>query len=173
VGAPVTKDACYSKGIVRNYAFIRAAFQHRRAHLIPYLFVGKVAHEDIPVLYARVHEGVVKPPVHVPPLFRDLNGLSIWIAYSDFLTRLGGDAVTEYYAAMFKRGSGLGRRPPSSVLGEEVACGVPCRRSASLAHFHGHDPPPRRRPWSRRLRRATISLPRDEGGAHGREEGDR
>jgi len=42
-GAPFTKDACYCKGIVLNYAFIRSAIQHNRADLIPYLFVGKVA----------------------------------------------------------------------------------------------------------------------------------
>jgi hypothetical protein len=50
-GAPFTKDACYCKGIVLNYAFMRAAIQQDRAELIPFLFVGKVAHEDIPVLY--------------------------------------------------------------------------------------------------------------------------
>ena len=102
-GAPFTKDACYAKGIILNYAFIRAAFQQGKAHLIPFLFVGKVAHEDVPVLWARTADGVVKPPVHVPPLFRDLNGLAIWMAYSGFLSRLGTDAVTEYYAKMFSR----------------------------------------------------------------------
>ena len=49
-GAPFTKDACYCKGIVLNYAFIRSAIQHNRVDLIPYLFCGKVAHEDVPVL---------------------------------------------------------------------------------------------------------------------------
>ena len=64
-GAPFTKDACYCKGIVLNYAFIRSAIQHNRVDLIPFLFVGKVAHEDVPVLARRVNDGVVKPP-HVP-----------------------------------------------------------------------------------------------------------
>jgi uncharacterized protein (TIGR02421 family) len=103
-GAPFTKDACYAKGIILNYAFLRAALQQGKAHLIPFLFVGKVAHEDIPVLYARTADGVVKPPVHVPPLFRDLNGLAIWMAYSGFFSRLGTDAMTEYYSKMFSRG---------------------------------------------------------------------
>ena len=49
-GAPFTKDACYCKGVVLNYAFIWSAIQQNRADLIPYLFVGKVAHEDVPVL---------------------------------------------------------------------------------------------------------------------------
>lgn len=102
-GAPFTKDACYCKGIVLNYAFIRSAIQHNRVDLIPYLFVGKVAHEDVPVLARRVNDGVVKPPHYLPPMFRDLNGLAIWMAYSTFFTRLGGDAISDYYAKLFAR----------------------------------------------------------------------
>jgi uncharacterized protein (TIGR02421 family) len=99
-GAPFTKDACYCKGIVLNYAFIRSAIQHNRIDLIPYLFCGKVAHEDVPVLARRVNDGVVKPPQYLPPMFRDLNGLAIWMAYSTFFTRLGGDAISDYYAKL-------------------------------------------------------------------------
>jgi uncharacterized protein (TIGR02421 family) len=102
-GAPFTKDACYCKGIVLNYAFIRSAIQHNRVDLLPYLFVGKVAHEDVPVLARRVNDGVVKPPGILPPMFRDLNGLAIWMAYSTFFTRLGGDAISDYYAKLFAR----------------------------------------------------------------------
>lgn len=105
-GAPFTKDACYCKGIVLNYAFIRAAIQHNRTELIPFLFVGKVAHEDVPVLYARVADGVVRPPKFVPPMFRDMNGLAIWMAYSSFFSRLGSNAVTDYYGKLFRRGDG-------------------------------------------------------------------
>jgi uncharacterized protein (TIGR02421 family) len=99
-GAPFTKDACYCKGIVLNYAFMRAAIQQDRAQLIPFLFVGKVAHEDIPVLYAHVTDGVVKPPPFLPPIFDDMNGLAIWMCYSSFFSRLGGTAITEHYAKM-------------------------------------------------------------------------
>jgi uncharacterized protein (TIGR02421 family) len=102
-GAPFTKDACYCKGIVLNYAFIRSAIQHNRVDLIPFLFVGKVAHEDVPVLARRVNDGVVKPPHYLPPMFRDLNGLAIWMAYSTFFTKLGGDAISDYYAKLFAR----------------------------------------------------------------------
>ncbi len=102
-GAPFTKDACYCKGIVLNYAFIRSAIQHNRVDLIPFLFVGKVAHEDVPVLARRVADGVIKPPRYLPPMFRDLNGLAIWMAYSTFFTRLGGEAISDYYAKLFAR----------------------------------------------------------------------
>jgi uncharacterized protein (TIGR02421 family) len=99
-GAPFTKDACYCKGIVLNYSFMRAAIQLDKAYLIPFLFVGKVAHEDIPILYARVTDGIIKPPSYLPPLFEDMNGLAIWMCYSSFFSRLGGTAIGEYYARM-------------------------------------------------------------------------
>jgi uncharacterized protein (TIGR02421 family) len=102
-GAPFTKDACYCKGIVLNYAFIRSAIQHNRADLIPFLFVGKVAHEDVPVLAKRVTDGVVRPPRYVPTMFRDLNGLAIWMAYSTFFTHLGVETVSDYYGKLFAR----------------------------------------------------------------------
>jgi uncharacterized protein (TIGR02421 family) len=102
-GAPFTKDACYCKGVVLNYAFVRSAIQHDRIDLVPFLFVGKVAHEDVPVLARRVADGVVKPPRYLPPMFRDLNGLAIWMAYSTFFSQLGGEAIAEHYARLFER----------------------------------------------------------------------
>jgi len=102
-GAPFTKDAGYCKGVVLNYSFIRSAIQHNRADLIPFLFVGKVAHEDVPILARRVHDGVVKPPRYLPPIFRDLNGLAVWMAYSTFFGQLGDDAISDHYARVFAR----------------------------------------------------------------------
>ncbi|WP_437660227.1 flavohemoglobin expression-modulating QEGLA motif protein [Sorangium sp. So ce1182] len=101
-GAPFTKDACYCKGIVLNYAFMRAAIQHDRAMLIPFLFVGKVAHEDVPILHAHVTDGIVRPPPYLPPMFDDMNGLAIWICYSSFFSRLGGTALAEHYGRMLE-----------------------------------------------------------------------
>ena len=72
-----------------------------RADLIPFLVVGKVAHEDVPALARRVADGVVRPPRFLPPMFRDLNGLAIWMAYSSFFSRLSGDAILEHYGKLF------------------------------------------------------------------------
>lgn len=107
-GAPLdgrsafTKDITYTKGLVSNYHFIRTAIRAARPELVRFLFVGKVAHEDVPVLYARVADGVVKPPKYLPPLFSDLNGLAIWMAYSGFFARMGSQAIEEYYERMFQ-----------------------------------------------------------------------
>ena len=102
-GAPFTKDAGYCKGIVLNYSFIRSAIQHNRADLIPFLFVGKVAHEDVPVLARRVHDGVVKPPRYLPQILSDLNGLAVWMAYSTFFGQLEDVAISDHYAKLFAR----------------------------------------------------------------------
>jgi uncharacterized protein (TIGR02421 family) len=102
-GAPFTKDASYCKGIVLNYSFIRSAIQHNHVDLVPFLFVGKVAHEDVPILARRVHDGVVKAPYYLPPMFRDLNGIAVWMAYSTFFGKLGDDAISDHYAKLFAR----------------------------------------------------------------------
>ncbi len=102
-GGPFTKDACYCKGVVLNYAFMRSAIAAGRSDLIPLLFVGKVAHEDVPVLASRVADGVIRAPKHLPPMFRDLSGLGIWMAYSTFFTRLGGDELSAHYTKLFSR----------------------------------------------------------------------
>ncbi len=100
-GGPFTKDASYCKGIVLNYSFIRTAIQHNHVNLIPFLFVGKVAHEDVPILARRAHDGVVKPPHYLPQIFKDLNGLAVWMAYSTFFGKLGDDAISNHYAKLF------------------------------------------------------------------------
>ncbi len=102
-GAPFTKDACYCKGVVLNYAFIWSAIQQNRADLIPYLFVGKVAHEDVPVLARRAAEGVIREPRYLPPMFRDLNGLAMWMAYSTFFAQLDTTEIANYYGKLFAR----------------------------------------------------------------------
>jgi uncharacterized protein (TIGR02421 family) len=102
-GAPFTKDACYCKGIVLNYAFIQSAIHHGRDDLIPLLFLGKVAHEDVPTLAARIADGVVRPPKYLPALFRDLSGLAIWMAYSSFLTQLHAESTADYYGRLFSQ----------------------------------------------------------------------
>lgn len=102
-GSPFTKDIAYTKGLVTNYHFIRAANRACRPELIRYLFVGKVAHDDVPVLVARVADGVVRPPKYVPSMFQDLNGLSIWMAYSSLFSQMGVDEMFDHYEHMFRQ----------------------------------------------------------------------
>jgi uncharacterized protein (TIGR02421 family) len=101
-GYPFTKDIAYTRGLVTNYHFIRSAIRACRPELVRFLFVGKVAHEDVPVLYARVADGVIRPPRYLPPLFSDLNGLAIWMAYSGFFSQMGAQEMYDYYAQLFE-----------------------------------------------------------------------
>jgi len=41
------------------------------------------------------------PPL--TPMFRDLNGLAIWMAYSTFFAQLGDEAIADHYARLFAR----------------------------------------------------------------------
>lgn len=87
-GSPFTKDIAYLKGFVMIYNFMRTTIKEGRAELIPFLFAGKATLEDLPVLYDYHKEGVIALPKYLPPQIRDLNGLAIWMAFSNFLNRM-------------------------------------------------------------------------------------
>ena len=100
-GAPFTKDIVYMKGIVSNYNFLQSTIAAGRPELIRWLFVGKVALEDIPVLAERAHSGVVAPPKYVPRIFDDLNGIAIWLGISTFWGRLKSRAIHDHFERLF------------------------------------------------------------------------
>ncbi len=101
-GAPFTKDIVYMKGIVSNFNFFQSAIAIGRPEFIRWMFVGKVAIEDIPVLAQRAHEGIVRPPKFIPDLFEDLNGLAMWLAVTTFWGRLNNRAIMSHYEKMFQ-----------------------------------------------------------------------
>lgn len=95
-GSPFTKDIAYLKGFVMIYNFMRTTIKEGRAELIPFLFAGKATLEDLPVLHDYHQEGVITLPKYLPPQIRDLNGLAIWMAFSNFLNRMKlEDIMTE------------------------------------------------------------------------------
>lgn len=103
-GAPFTKDVSYVKGLVSNFNFLRSAITGGRPDLIRWLFAGKVALEDIPILAARAHEGVVAIPRYMPPMFRDLNGLAMWLGVSAFWAYVNNEKIQTYYNKLFQSG---------------------------------------------------------------------
>ncbi len=92
-GTPFTKDIAYLKGFVMTYNFMRASVKDGRADLIPFLFAGKVALEDIPVLFDYHQMGVIDLPKYLPPQIRDLNGLVMWMTFSHFLDNMKIDGL--------------------------------------------------------------------------------
>jgi uncharacterized protein (TIGR02421 family) len=102
-GAPFTKDIVYTFGIVSTLNFLTSAIAVGRADLIRWLYAGKVALEDLSTIAEHAHEGLVRPPRYVPPMFRDLNGLSIWMAISAFWGKLKNETVQEHFRSSLLR----------------------------------------------------------------------
>lgn len=98
---PFTKDLCYSKGFVLIYNYIRLAVSRGMVRRVPLLFCGKTNLADIKILGQLVDEGLVTPPRFLPPQFSDLNALSAWMCYANFLNRLSLKRVEDDYAGLF------------------------------------------------------------------------
>jgi uncharacterized protein (TIGR02421 family) len=84
-GAPFTKDVCYGKGLALGFELIRGAAERGEVDLLPMMFAGKLAFEDVPVLRQEAAEGTVRPPRWVPPIIADLQGLASLLAFSSML----------------------------------------------------------------------------------------
>ncbi|MGE3261495.1 MAG: flavohemoglobin expression-modulating QEGLA motif protein [Bacteriovoracia bacterium] len=100
---PFTKDISYCKGFVENYNFIRACIQAGRSEIVPFLFVGKVHVSDVPVLYQKYREGIVDPPKFLPPFFKDLNSLIVWMSFSNFLSAAGMTSAQDAYRNLIQK----------------------------------------------------------------------
>lgn len=101
-GSPFTKDISYCRGFIENYNFMRAAIRAGRPYLIPFLFTGKIHVDDIPLLYQKYKEGIVDEPKFLPPQFRDLNGVAVWMSFSSFLNLVDLKRIQEHYDKLFK-----------------------------------------------------------------------
>lgn len=110
-GFPFTKDIAYAKGFVENYNFIRTAMAKGLPELIPFLFVGKINVGDIPLIYQLHCEGIVSKPYYLPPLFADLNGLSVWMSFSNFLNSLHLSTIHSHYEKLFSMITGHAPNP--------------------------------------------------------------
>ena len=97
-GLPFTKDLSYLKGFIMIYNYIQLAVRKGQLEQIPLLFCGKTTLEDMRTLRQLVDEGLVAPPKYLPPQFRDLNALSAWMCFSNFLNHLSLDRIEADYA---------------------------------------------------------------------------
>jgi uncharacterized protein (TIGR02421 family) len=98
---PFTKDLSYSKGFVLVYNFIRLAVARGMVRRVPLLFCGKTTLADVKTLAQLVEEGLVTPPCYLPPPFADPHGLTAWMCYSNFLSRLSLKRIEDDYAGLF------------------------------------------------------------------------
>ena len=70
-GGPFTKDVCYGRGLLQVLAFVRQALEQGQWDSVQLLFCGKTALEDLPALAELLEAGLLVPPQHLPPPFRD------------------------------------------------------------------------------------------------------
>lgn len=94
---PFTKDLSYCKGFVQVYNFIQLAVRNGKLDRIALLFCGKTTLEDIGVLAQLVEEKIVVRPKYIPPQIADLNSLSAWMCFSNFLNQLSLSKITADY----------------------------------------------------------------------------
>lgn len=97
---PFTKDITYSKGFVLTYNYIQLAVRRGLLDRVQLLFCGKTTLEDMRTLAQLVDEGIVIPPRYLPPLFTDLNALTAWMCYSNFLAHLDLKRIEADYALL-------------------------------------------------------------------------
>ncbi|MEX1666359.1 flavohemoglobin expression-modulating QEGLA motif protein [Zhongshania arctica] len=102
-GSCFTKDLSYVKGFVETVNFIRSAILADKPELLPMLFVGKVALDDIPVLHQYQQAGLIKAPRYLPPMFRDLNGLYVWFGFSSGMSLLDIEQVQLHFKNLFEQ----------------------------------------------------------------------
>lgn len=86
-GGPFTKDLSYAKGFILIYNFIRFAISEHRLDIIPFLFVGKLVLDDLPLLRELSEYQLLAPPTYLPLPFQDLSALSAWMSMSIYLNK--------------------------------------------------------------------------------------
>lgn len=94
---PFTKDLAYSKGFILIYNYIRLAVQRGLLNRVPLIFLGKTTIEDLVIYEDLLETGTIVAPKYLPLHFRDLAGLSCWMAYSLFLNKLNLDRFSADY----------------------------------------------------------------------------
>ncbi|UFH48521.1 flavohemoglobin expression-modulating QEGLA motif protein [Pseudomonas sp. KNUC1026] len=97
-GMPFTKDLSYLKGFIMVYNYIQLAVRKGKLEQVPLLFCGKTTLEDMRTLRQLVEEGLVAPPKYLPEQFRDMNALSAWMCFSNFLNHLSLDRIEADYS---------------------------------------------------------------------------
>ncbi|MBB5187128.1 MULTISPECIES: flavohemoglobin expression-modulating QEGLA motif protein [Zhongshania] len=102
-GSCFTKDLSYVKGFVETVNFIRSAILSDKPEMLPMLFVGKVALDDVPVLHHYQQAGFIEAPRYLPPMFRDLNGLYVWFGFSSGMSLLDLARIQEHFKTLFEQ----------------------------------------------------------------------
>ncbi len=66
-----TKDGAYLEGVLMVHVFTRKTLQEGRVDLLPLLFAGRLTTADVVSLAPYRDNGLIAPPLYVPPWARD------------------------------------------------------------------------------------------------------
>lgn len=97
--APFTKDLVYSRGFLEVYNVMRLAVQRGLLDRLPLMFVGKIAVRELGALAALRDQGLITDPPVLPPSISDVTALASWMAFSNLLNRVDGEAMEIELAA--------------------------------------------------------------------------
>lgn len=97
-GGPFTKDLAYAKGFISVYNFIQLAVRKGKLNRIPLLFCGKTNLEDIRDIHQLVEEGIIILPKYLPPQIKDLNAITAWMCFANFLNQLSMNKIESDYS---------------------------------------------------------------------------
>jgi uncharacterized protein (TIGR02421 family) len=100
-GSVFTKDISYLRGLVENVNFLRSAINSGVPEIVPLLFVGKLALDDLPLLHEHYLEGTIVGPHYVPAIFQDMGGLYSWFGFSSGLADINMTRVQKHFEKLF------------------------------------------------------------------------
>lgn len=92
-GVCFTKDGAYLEGVMLIHVFVRKALQEGRADLLPMLFAGRLTTADVIELAPYRDNGLIAPPLYVPPWARDPQRVLATMAFSTAVQRLRLDRL--------------------------------------------------------------------------------
>ena len=92
-GMAFTKDTVYLHGLLSVHTFFRWCLRHKRLRLTRLLFAGKMTLQDVFALEPLFDDGVLAPPLYIPPWIQRANGLAGMLAFSLFANRIRLDQV--------------------------------------------------------------------------------
>lgn len=88
-----TKDGAYLEGVMMVHVFVRKALQEGRGELLPMLFAGRLTTADVIELAPFRENGLIAPPLYVPPWARDPQRVLATMAFSTATQRLRLDRL--------------------------------------------------------------------------------
>jgi uncharacterized protein (TIGR02421 family) len=105
-GSAFTKDTVYLHGLMEVHTFFRWCLQHEKLELCRYLLAGRMTIDDVVRLEPCFRDGLLAPPMYLPPWMGRTNALSAYLAFSVFANRIRIAELDEGYT--FDRLSDLG-----------------------------------------------------------------